>query len=797
MKFNFKKISAIGTSILLTGMTLGVAAAASFPSPYSSTTSSGVAVVTGTGSGVDDSVAANSINTYLATKVQTSGGIPTGGESYKFEKTSTKFHLGDRVTDVVSGTIDDDELPNLLKSGVFVDDDNDEFDYDQKIVFTTGTSPQLVMFEDSDYAEDEPTIGLKINSGTTVLTYTLDFTDEPYIAETVTADLVMMGKTYYVLSNSSSGVNKILTLLDSAQDTIVAEGETVTVNVEGTSYSIYIDYVGSTPEVKLNVNGESTNTLEEGETQKLSDGSYVGVKDIMYDSKDTGISKIEFSIGSGKLKLTSGSDLEVNDDTVSGLGVTIVNDSTGNKLSEIQIAWADDDEELFITETTDITMPSFESIKMSFGGINYPVEETIEVKGGDETHAVLENFPLKDSVEDIPILYGATGAFTGIGKASDDQVKTAYGTGNTNVTWNKSAGDDYFVVSWSDGNDGESYLVRSTNFDNTNSQVDFKYRNSGVWTDLKTNREITDSFDVGSAGAQITLHELGTGANNQYVIVGNASTTTDFHTLYSKEGMKVYLPYIDDTTPGSAEGDISFTNASGGFGHNATSFYLVMKEEDKDENIADGDWLNITLDWNSDNEVETGSIATSNADATSKEIGDTDVWRDFTYSDLATEILYDKPTSGQKSIKLIYHGKEVTADVYITAPSAIMAGGEVGNMVFTDAEKTSWQGRNVILVGGSCINSATAEALGLSANTCETAFTASTGVGDGQYLIQSVGNAFTSGKIALVVAGYNKADTAAAASRLVNQPETIDTTSGNKYIGVVGVSGSSTISKVA
>ncbi|MCH8120056.1 MAG: hypothetical protein IIC00_10045, partial [Planctomycetes bacterium] len=404
--------------------------------------------------------------------------------------------------------------------------------------------------------------------------------------------------------------------------------------------TVSIDFISST-EVAFNVDGEFTNTLEEGQTQKLSDGSYLGVKDIRFSSKDGTLSSVEFSIGTGKLKLTNGADLEVNEDTISGLGVTIIGTNT---LSSIAIAWSDENDDLFITTDSSATMPVFGSVKLSFGGINYPLEEVIEVKAGGDDYMVLENFPLRDSVEDIPILYGSSSAFTGIGKSATDATITV-GPG-LNLTWNKSAGDNYFVVSWSDGNDGESYLVRANNFDAANSQVDFEMRTDGSWTDLKTNREAGDTFDVGNAGAQIKLFELNATANNQTVLVGSVGGSTDFHTLYSKEGMKVYLPYsVNDTNV--SNGAIDFDDddgAASGFGHNASSFYLVMYEEDKDNQVEDGDWINVTIDWNSDAEVEVKDIMTSNADADSTEIGDSDIFRDFTYSALATEILWDKPS---------------------------------------------------------------------------------------------------------------------------------------------------------
>jgi hypothetical protein len=115
-------------------------------------------------------------------------------------------------------------------------------------------------------------------------------------------------------------------------------------------------------------------------------------------------------------------------------------------------------------------------------------------------------------------------------------------------------------------------------------------------------------------------------------------------------------------------------------------------------------------------------------------------------------------------------------------------------MVFKDSEKSSWSNKNVVVVGGSCINSAAADLLGGA--LCEGAFSDATGAGAGQYVVQSFADGFTSGKIALLVAGYHAADTVAAASRLIEPGVSVDTTAGTKYIGTVGVSGSSTMSKV-
>ncbi len=820
---NFKKISAIVASALLPIMTVGFAAAASFPSPYSSSTTAGVAVVTGTGTGVDDTVAANSISNYLAAVVRTTGEDVSGGDSYLLEKTSTKFNLGDYAGDVVSSRITDDDLPTLLADGEFVDDDNDEFDYTQKIDINNATL-RVAMFEDNDYKTDEPTVGIYIANGDNVMNYTLDFTDDPLWSDLATSNLPFMGKSYYVLSNGT--IADELTLLDSAADTILSEGETATLSVEGTPYEVAINFISST-ETKLTVNGETTNSLEEAQTYKLSDGAYLGVKDIMYTAKTGAISKVEFSIGLGKLKLTNGTDIELNEETVSDLWVLFTNSTT--KLTSIKIVW-DAEDDLFITEDSMITMPGFEAVKMSFGGLTYPGEEEIKVEYDGDESIVLKNFPLKDSTESINILYFNTTNYTLVGKDSNEILRTS---GNSTLTFNENT-DEWFVASWNDSQDHESYLMKATTFLNTSNKqmVTFKYKKNGIWTEVKKDADDTDDVEIGSVTFDIDSLDKDT-----KVAVISATGNTVFNKLYSDDGMAVTLPWINVTaeTNMALENYSSATVACAAFADNVSfvtgqlgynqlvtyndttggtsgvntttcqyypaTYSLVMNEEDKNENLDEGNTINITLSDDANNEVSVTAVNMGAGEGTFTEQLDTDTYRNFAYSELATEAWWDK-SGDQYKLTLTYHDDEVTASVRISAPETIIGtAAEAGSMVFTDAETTSWKSRDVILVGGSCINEATATALGVAYPTCEAAFTTATGVGSGQYLIQSIagstGGVVDSGKIALVVAGYEKADTAAAASRLANLPSTIDTTVGGKYLGIVGVEGASTISKIA
>lgn len=784
MKFNFKQISAVVASIMLGVTGIAGAIAANYPKPFVTDHAGSFAVVYGSDAATSDQTQATNIAEQLQDMVGTAS---LGEEYYKFEKTSTKFHLGDNITQVISASIDDDELPTLLGEGKYIDDDNDEFDYTQKI--DMGPNLQLTMFEDNDYAEDEPTVGFKVPNGVTILNYTLDFSDEPLISDLTTTDLPLMGKTYYILSNSSTSSSTYLklTLLDSADSAVVSEGETKTIS----GHDVSISFISST-EVKLDVDGEVTSTLEEGETQKLADEDYVGIKDIMYVSKDTGISSVELSIGSGKLELTSESEIQINDETVSGIYAYLTNstaaiDTSTVTLDKIVIKW-DADEDTFITETSSATMPGFEIVKLYFDGLDYPAEETIQIQQGGELYATLENFPLKDGPADIDFLYATTaGTFIGIGKDGDDLLVTSNATSGTqNITFDSDT-DAYFVVSWSDGSDAESYLMRCSNFvlDGSNNETDIQYYKDGSWTNAKSGAQNTDTFSLGNA-------ELAVGniiRTGHSVSIWNNSGNTGLNgTLYSEEGMKIHLPrHITNFTVDNSTGAWNTSV-------NATAFSLHMEEEDKDDAKGAGDDIYVVIGWDSSGtaEVEVSNYSTTNADATSREIDDTDVWRDFAYSELATELLFNKPSSGQKSLKVMYHGTEVEAGVYISSPEST-DGGDLGDVLVTDAEVSAVQGRNLIVVGGTAVNTVAAELIDVPYPTKTDAWTAATGVGTGQLLIQSFNSPYQTGKIAVLVAGYEAADTTAGAQRLINQPSTIDTTVGNKYVYQTGTSGTSTL----
>jgi hypothetical protein len=407
----------------------------------------------------------------------------------------------------------------------------------------------------------------------------------------------------------------------------------------------------------------------------------------------------------------------------------------------------------------------------------YPAEENIRVRGGSTTYVTLEDFPLKDSVEDINILYGDSANFTGIGKDATHQLRTS----NTDeIIFDKDT-DDWFIVSYNDGSNAESYLMRATSFglvsgSTTDNQTTLQYRKDGAWVDLKTDAKVNDIISIGNI--ELTVDAIYRSPMNELNVTASGASM-ELNKLYSNEGMQVYVPWPG--TDYTNAGEINTTLVSD-VGIAQETFNLIFCEEDKNGNIGAGENMTAVLGWNSATTKEAYVSDIVGENYTFAENGDnTKNWISYIHSALATKVIWDK-SGDQYEATLTYHGDEVYGEVYVTAPETTVTGGtsgttgsatQLGSVLVKDSEVSSVSSKNLVIIGGSCINSAAATALGVSTHTCGADFTTATGVGSGQFLIKGVSGAYSTGKIALVVAGYEAADTVNAATYLTTQ--TVDT----------------------
>ncbi len=768
MKKIFKKAVTVFGSAILIGATVGMAAAASYPTPFTSNT----AIVIGANAAPSDNIAAASIASNLdanAASSVTSGATTfVGGDSAKLQRPSTLLHIGDGLSTVFGRAVTNNDMPNLLTDGSYRDSANNDHDYTQKIEVANLALQDFDLSQyDSNYSDSTPTIGMPIASGDNVLNYTLTFQDNVNTSEMANTNLDIMGKEYYVLSATDTS----MTMLDSGSNAIVAEGTSKTVNVGTVPYSVSINFVSST-QVILTINGENTNTLKEGDTYKLKDGSYVGIKSILYSSKDSGVSKVEFSIGSGKLQLIDNSNIQVNGNSVDGITTEM---SVGtNGLNKLSLIW-DTSNDVAVTPSESLVMPVFNSVKLSLGDMTYPASEKTSVRNDGNT-AVQIKTTMKNGPVTFDILGSdkTTGNFTTIGKDSRNLIETS----STEVlNYNGTYSTSKFIVSWMNGKDAESYMLSVNGFVNDSGtlKATIQSKDGG-----NINQQVQDGDSITLGNVVLDVTNISKTAKT-ITLTGNTGVT--FNRVYTADGLQILLPTLSmDASAGGIQfnSTINVTTTTG----IVNAYPIQFAEEDKDGNIASVNKFNLTVVANtgSANSYQTSVNGISGA-GNGIEDGNTNVYEYVVNSPLATAIKLDEgPT--QQTAEITYHGSESYNTAYLTASTASASSsssGEAGVMTVKDSNVANVAGKNLVVVGGSAINSVAASLLGGAYSG--TMFTSATGVGEGQFLIQSFNR---NGNTALLVAGYNAADTAKATTYLLNN--NVNTTVGNKMVGTSATS---------
>jgi hypothetical protein len=796
MKFNFKKISAIFASGIMLASGVGFAAAASFPAPFSSGTTAGTAIVYSSNAASNDGAAVASINDFLSDKV-TSDGVDPTGDFVQLERSNDRFNMNNSMSSFYS-KINEGELSRVLAKGEYINDAHESFDYEQEI--TLGTSLLLQHFLDSDFNDDKPIIGFDLASGQQLFNYTLKFTPDyaeggASWASITNSNIPMLGESYYVLTMANTtGTDHKLTLLNAASTGSLKEGETTTITTASGSYEVSLDLVDANSKAKFTVNGEVTDGLLASETQKLSDGSYIGVREVSYVAKDSGLSQVEFSIGSGKLVLENGKEVELNSEKLSVTDYDVVNSdetvsykvtsfikTSGTDIQSITLEWLLDDDS-WIAPGTELVLPGFESVKISMSEFVTPKKEATTLKG--DSNKLTLSTTITDGPLDLNVFYlnATSTGISGLGKDSTHKLVTSETTGSTTVPITLNLNEtlnNYFVVTWISGDDFETYAYELEDVDETaKNKTTIKSLSGGADVTID---EVNDFDDEGNVRFTLSYSQEKNPSKAYAIINITAASSGNVYAnkLVTAEGLEISLPVAN--VSGTAVGNYQININATGNTSMPTSWKMMFDEEDKDGTISGGNQFNATIGFSGTDGIEVASLGISQGVATYETEDDSDKYEGYVYSDLATYVLLDTPTSGLNKLDVTYHGDEAYAKVFVT--EAASASGNAGNMMFKDNERTSWASKDVVLVGGSCINTATAEKLTNGVAKCGEEFTSATGVGANQFLIKTV-DGFATGKVALIVAGYESTDTLAAVEHL--KTGVIDTTVGKSYKGTAG-----------
>ncbi|MCL6500473.1 MAG: hypothetical protein K6T16_00355 [Candidatus Pacearchaeota archaeon] len=715
------------------------------------------------------------------------GGQAPTGEAHLIGAAGNDLNYGEDLFDV-EDTLEKRDLPLILADGRFKETrgntDND-VDYEQYLEFVDATG--TITFEKNTETTEKPVnTYLKFDdlATTKAFRYRLVF-ENPVEFDTTSVDddfeltkLKMLGREYFIVDATQNG-GKIdsLTLMGGALKASQWEYSTASYTLGGKTYEVKVKIISDDDSTAvLVVNGEETDELAEGDTYVLEDDTRIGILDVipnegaeMTSEEAVGNDLVTFYLGAEKIEFAHGQEVEINGEAVEGSEADLQTAAAAGKLAEINL-WIVPNDDIFLAKGEEWTDPILGRFKFTYQGLLSDTE-TIEVStSGDDGTVTLKNIA-EDELE-IPVVLDDSTQKTypgdelwpsGVTSVQDGKANSrgnlliADGdscTGNTTVT--ECEGTYLLVV----GTGGEARIIEITDIDVANTEVSLREvspDSSNNWPDRNYNTEIVLGFatidlDVDATNTTITATSINT--------CGTACNAGDFLTSLGGEvgvefngtHTRVYL-FTDDGT------DLTGGDFDGGSEPEPDPIFQFIDDGTGDM-IIDPETAN-DLVWDTEEKDSDYKVAIDRYDVSKP-------------STIKWGALFRYNADEDNEMTIIYPEEEAVHKVYVSELTATIpeltpgyaAGAAIG---VYDTDVANVADMNHISVGGSAINSYSAELLGLSYPTYGTdpAWVSATGVDTlGKAIIKVMANPNAEGKYAMLIAGYEEVDTARAAKAL-------------------------------
>jgi hypothetical protein len=784
-----KKIIALATGATMLGATImGAMAAdlADFPSPLLiKDTTFDADIVYGVNAdpsdimGLVDAVAAISV---IETGVTVEGAAETmlEGDSWKVETSSKKLELGEVFTDVQS-SIDEAEL-DALADGTFKT--KTTADYEQELRFAGNL---LVSYEE-DTDNDIVNAFLTIDNDQDILNYSLTFTTtaETDIDTSETNNeledfkdqtIKILGVDYTMTKVSYVGTNNVeLTLMGGALLDTLEQGQVKTYTLDGKDYEVEVVYIGETGTVagvKFKVNGETTDTMTEGDTFTLADGTDIGVREILEEEAgEVTADMVEFYLGADKIVLaddstntsTADGTMDVGEERMDEVAVMIKGTEAGGDfpLEEITLVYtADDDYWLDVGETLSENVEEPEAFinwDINWEGMTEAATQMIELVGAGDDEVELK-VQIQDGKADIPLGYSANASHVRLGDRNDRLI---LGSGTTTSL----SKDQYTILTTGSGtisSEGEkSYVLQYRGADSASGDTTAKLKFKNIATGESFERTMT-GISTGSPTATLTL------GGEEFEIVNTSDAQPgcdDFSINISNGATRGQLVTTGEALITIADNEASdYYNSTSGADNTMNTINITIVESDADI-VENGTTTSITttLTGGDANEIGVGSIGgvtmVSDPDDSDIETAMTMYGALITteqITDAPDEITIEWPMEQRVGQAFVSSGA-VKATIVGTTGGAVLKKVTIPLAKSDDdvlAADPAMNKKNYLLVGGPCANRATAKVLGSGTTwpACGEGFEE----GIGRILVEEM-----NGKVAMVVAGMTALDTTRA-----------------------------------
>ncbi|MFT4326674.1 MAG: hypothetical protein ACMXYK_04185 [Candidatus Woesearchaeota archaeon] len=762
-----RKIAAVATGTALLGATILGASAANlnnYPEPFVADGVANVQFVIGSGS-TDDYLGALDIATNLQASAVSSSTVNVPGAASTVE-VEGGYALSTRSTPLVLGTaftearnqLRDTQLPDLLEDGR-VRIGNVNYDTTQFLRM----SNRNVSFQQLN---NVPTLMVDLSEANNRQLWNYTLTIDPINVTNLgrSEAIYMLNKRFTFAPDMTQTGNVVL--FASEVTTNLVLNEPVTVESNGQSYTIEI--VGANSDdnsIILSVNGRQR-TLGIGNNNIRTDtidGLEVFIEDLFITNIPTLSASANVFVGSQRVELRNGAlaDVEINNERVAGLRGNVTRNA-GGELSEINIVYSpynlrndvsgfDRVEELLPGDS--ISDPLFGTFEIRFEGMNFDLRDSAKAHvaleaGRDDFTLVFEDY-YGDKVEFVP--------FTAIRDTTNIDY-TFYVEGEGFGVWAVSeeiTEDAIFALEESFGQTETGtklYEVVRIRHDGTTSGTYVELRDLGTGSvrSFRENDRVGDSEafidDIDSDEESFTLSGAGT-VKTLFLKGGIASITLDNTTLDEAiviEDDSNYVKTLDLRYDATNDATIRVNNT----GTTADA----IRHRDNDE-----DWYLTSL----------GTFAIVDVD-------DRDRFDAWVVTEEDNKVIFNvfvAPTGASVTSTGAAGGSVTTQTV-----NPLSVGVAVRDTDVNLANPAS----NLIVVGGSCINTVAAQLMGVPAGTCGT----DSGLNPGEAVIELF--ELDNGRVAMLVAGWEAPQTVAASRAVVSENlsgsrVTLTATSANNY----------------
>lgn len=821
MKKYFKKVSAILSTGVIMVSSIALAAAASYPAPFVVGGSADVAVVYGANAAATDAAQAGSIQTNLQSAIPSTGGSSvTGGDSVNLGTSSRNIYYGDALN-AARSSVTASEMASTLKDGTFTDLSGTEYDYTQTVTLGSGVN----QFSTSGGDLDDPELLLQI--GTTaggLYNYSLSFNKNVNVSDATNVQgqkLNILGVNYVV---GASSTNTTLYLYGSGETITVAGGEETTVDIAGTSHTVSLVTTSSTTAGTITVDGISK-TVTEGNNYAFAGDVNVYIKDIIHPAYAGDLRRAELIIGANTLLLQNGQTVKIGADQTSIKGTSTTITAAGHGLiSGFSIATAMEKSKTdHIAVGESITDPVFGGLKLTFTGVDPALDDssrgTVVVDTDNNQFGYVTFTSARagtDGEQQLTYVYDNNTATTAVQPLLANKQISSNNQGHIHVLEGEAALENDWIVinqgdagtilevsdisidtatsgtvTFDDAITGDSQKVTLTNSSGVYTKSGVNFFGGNGYTISANNAGTTINITWSASGTKTLFPRIKL-ANGGWLSFLTSTTVTNGTSVIFPDGLTTIATSgtsVNNETTSITQSGISWTFSPGqnttddatviGTSNPSCNFNstlgpaILVIEPKKWDDASYGNYICVPLTTTGTTEIAIARSVLNGTNSGFVSFG-SDSYMSEAVDQYGTLITDEQRTNENGRATISYPKSQMTFDVLFASEGAtVTAGssgtGSLGEVLVTDAEISSVQTKNLILVGGSCVNSATATALGVSYPTCGAAFTTATGVGSGQFLIKGVADAYTTGKIALVVAGYDAADTANAATYLRTQ----------------------------